>query len=187
MKKGVGKLIVGAIVLAGAGLVAPLVIIFAPLLTAESYLTLEAPGQGTFLVEEPVSLTLWYDHEAIYEGTTYQTGTVPSGWSFRLAGQSGDTAYELQTIQADLTKSGMHSESVAVGNFVDLEPGEYTLSIEGEGEPRIFSLQEAWFTGDFSKTFLYLGISGIFALLGVVLFITGLVQAVRKSPSAESA
>lgn len=188
MKKGVGKLITGALLLAGAGIVAPLLIFIIPLLTAPAFLTLEAPGSGTFEVDDaPITLTLWYDYSVVHNGKTYRTGDLPSGWSFELESVDSRTAYALKTVMGSMTKSGTKSESYAVGNFVDLPAGEYHFTVTGEGEPRIFTLQKAWLTGDFTQSLVYLGMAGVIALIGTLLFIIGLIQAVRKTPSPETA
>lgn len=111
---------------------------------------------------------------------------MPSGWSFEVKAVNSGESYKLQSVMGSMTRSGTNTESYAVGNFVDLPVGEYRLTVKGQGDSRIFTLQKAWFTGDFSQSFLYLGIIGIFALLGALLFVVGLIQAVRKTAPQET-
>lgn len=180
MKKGVFKVIFGGLMLLAGGIVGPLLVLLLPLFTTENLARLAAPGEVDFNLEEPVSLTLWYDQVIFFEGTRYDSGPLHSNWNFLLIEKSsGEKRYPRSAL--NMTKSYPDHEAVAIGSFQDVRPGEYTFRVSGEDDQRVFSLSTAPYDRKLRPMIISGGVSAFIALLGAGFLILGIIQLTRKS------
>jgi putative Mn2+ efflux pump MntP len=185
MKKGVKKIICGAIIFV-IGMLMPFAFII-PLFFQDSGTTFCTPGSVEIKVEKPGRYYLWNNYYTVFEGRSYSFDKqLPGGMTFSLVDKKNGSDVPMQT------GSGMSSESgsqkrASVGYFDLPEPGQYTLSVTGNKQARIFSFGKSLF----GNTIFMIGgmiIGFIFtfaaAIGALILIILGIIDLVRDTKSA---
>lgn len=145
----------------------------------ETLATLESPGIATIHVAQPGPVTLWHDHQTMFDGATVShPPELPSGFHFELIDPvSGPQPLTSSASNATMAMGG--TTRVAVGSFTVQAAGDYDVRIDGP-EPRVFSITEggsmAGLGGFFGGMFggVFGGLIGFGLLIaGVVVLLTG--------------
>ena len=119
-------------VLAAAGLVARLV------LTWEEGTQFLAPGRQA-LTLNPGEHVVWNDHVTVFEGRSYRSSkSLPDGVQVTVTGSGGASVVLRRASGA--TYKGFNTERVAVMKFDIARPGRYEIAIQGDFQPRVFSV-----------------------------------------------
>lgn len=98
-----------------------------------------APGSGTVEVAAPGDYIIWHEHRIFFAGRAYdQEPPLPEGMRLRVTDPAGrDVAVSAHGGAS--TKWGTE-ESVSVARFTAASPGRYTVSAEGDPEPRVLAV-----------------------------------------------
>lgn len=143
--------------------------------------TLESPGSATIHVGQPGPVTVWHDHQTMFEGHTIShPPELPSGFSFELIDPvSGPQS--LTNAKSNATMSAGGTSRVAVGSFTVQAAGDYDVRINGP-EPRVFSITEGGSMAGLGGFFggMFTGIIG--GLIGFGLLIAGVVVLLTGKP-----
>jgi len=119
-------------VLAAAGLIAWLV------LTWEEGTQFVAPGRQA-LELNPGEHVLWNDHVTVFEGRSYRSSKdLPDGVQVTVTGSDG-AGITLRRASGS-TYKGWSTERVSVMKFDIARPGRYEIAIQGNFQPRVFSV-----------------------------------------------
>ena len=126
----------GAMVLCGvltaAALVARLV------LTWEEGTQFLAPGRQA-LTLDPGEHVVWNDHVTVFEGRSYRSSKdLPDGVQITITDGSGASVALRRASGA--TYKGFNTERVAVMKFDIARPGRYEVAVQGDFQPRVFSV-----------------------------------------------
>ncbi len=186
MKKGMKKIGIGLLLMA-ATVVLPIAVItpvLMPELTGENEIVMRAPGEASLVASEAGRYFLWYNYRTVHDGRVYALGSeLPHGLEFTLTGQDTNSSVPLVG-KTGTTFSINGRDKTSVGYFEVIQPGTYTLRVQGDMEARIFSLDTAPEHSVFGRGFLYFCgtvIGGLLALAcgiaGFVLVISGVVEA----------
>jgi uncharacterized membrane protein len=81
---------------------------------------------------------VWNDHVTVFEGRSYQSSrTLPDGVRVAVTGSGGGIALRSAS---GATYKGSNTEQVAVMQFDVPQPGRYEIAVEGDFQPRVFSV-----------------------------------------------
>jgi uncharacterized membrane protein len=117
-------------VLAAAGLVARLVV------TWEDGTQFLAPGRAVLELRAG-NHVVWNDHVTVFEGRSFQSSrTLPDGVQVTV---TGGGAVALRSASG-ATYKGLNTERVAVWQFDIEQPGRYEIAVQGDFQPRVFSV-----------------------------------------------
>jgi uncharacterized membrane protein len=126
-----GALALGG-VLAAAGLVAWLVLTWAE---GTQFL---APGRQALTLDSGEHV-VWNDHVTVFEGRSYQSSKeLPDGVQVTVTG-SGGAGIALRRASGS-TYKGLSSARVSVMKFDIARPGRYEIAVQGDFQPRVFSV-----------------------------------------------
>jgi putative Mn2+ efflux pump MntP len=184
MKKGVKKIIGGGLLFA-IGVVLPFAFII-PIFFQEDDAILRAPGSVEITIDKPGRYYLWNNYSTVFEGRSYSFDKeLPNGLSFSLIEEDSSSTIPMKSDLSISSASGSEKKS-SIGYFKLMKPGQYTLSISGNTEERIFSFGESIF----GNVVLFIGRIMIGVLLAVaavvgalVLIVLGIIDLVRESNS----
>jgi uncharacterized membrane protein len=125
-----GALALGG-VFAAAGMVAWLVV------TWEDGTQFVAPGRHALMLK-PGNHVVWNDHLTVFGGRSYHSSKqLPDGVQFTVTGSGG--AVTLRRASGASYK-GLNNERVSVMQFDVAQPGRYEIAVQGDFEPRVFSV-----------------------------------------------
>jgi len=81
---------------------------------------------------------VWNDHVTVFEGRSYQSSrTLPGGVRVTVTGSGGGIALRSAS---GATYKGSNTERVAVMQFDIAQPGRYEVAVQGDFQPRVFSV-----------------------------------------------
>jgi uncharacterized membrane protein len=126
-----------------------------------------APGAAAVDVAQPGTYVLWHEHRTVFDGKTFDAeAQLPGGLQFRANAPDG-RRLDLRASNGSV-KSGS-AERVAVVEFVAPAPGRYRVAVQGQFEPRVFSISRSLLAPIFravggAVAALVFGIGGAIAL-----------------------
>jgi uncharacterized membrane protein len=130
---------VAAVAVALAGIVAAIAIGFGVYRAYERPVQFLAPGRCEIDAAKPGPYTIWLEYRTVFENRTWDISErMPGGARFRITGPDGSLS-NVRASGGGSWKSG-ETERVSVGGFTATLPGRYTVSVEGEFEPRVLSV-----------------------------------------------
>lgn len=119
-------------VLAGAALVARLV------LTWEEGTQFLAPGRQALTLNAG-EYVVWNDHVTVFEGRSYRSSKdLPDGVHVSVMDSGGASVVLRRASGASYR--GLNTERVAVMQFDAARPGRYEIAVQGNFQPRVFSV-----------------------------------------------
>ncbi len=185
MKKGVKKLIGGGILFV-AGMILPFLFIV-PLFFQNDDITFRVPGSVEIYIEEPGRYYLWNNYSTVFESRSYSFDKeLPHGLSFSLIEKDSGSTIPMKSDSSISSESGNQKKS-AIGYYELANPGEYTLSVSGNTENRVFSFGKSFF----GKGILFFGgmilgmVLAFAAAIGALLLIIfGIIDLVNESKTA---
>jgi uncharacterized membrane protein len=96
-----------------------------------------APGRHT-LTLKPGNHVVWNDHLTVFEGRSYRSSReLPDGVRITVTGSGG--AVTLRRASGASYK-GLNNERVSVMQFDIAQPGRYEIAVQGDFQPRVFSV-----------------------------------------------
>ena len=179
MKKWSKQLVLGGILFVLGGMVIPSVlgvIIFMHAYNSKPLTQFAIPGHATVSVKEAGRYYLWNDYQTIFEGKTYSCSEdFPGGIEISLFENNTGIVVDFIPDQSISSSCGKACKN-SIGYFDVDEPANYVLTVDGNTETRICSLDKAFFT--LKKVLIFLtcfvfemsiGITGfVFIVLGVI-------------------
>jgi hypothetical protein len=185
MKKGVKKIIGGGILFV-AGMILPFVFIV-PLFFQNDDITFRVPGSSEISIEDPGRYYLWNNYSTVFEDRSYSFDKeLPHGLSFSLIEKDSGSTILMKCDSSTSSESG-NQKKISIGYYELANPGQYTLSVSGNTENRVFSFGKSFF----GKGLLFFGgmILGMVlafaaAICALVLVILGIIDLVRESDTA---
>lgn len=186
MKKGVGKIILGASIFV-LSIILPVIIIVTMLIANDKGTKFQAPGSIEVNVEEVGKYSLSNNFATIYQGKSYSTSEdLPSGMTFILVNKNTGENVPMQTGLKSTTTSGS-DKSASVGNFEITAPGKYVLTVSGNKQPRVFSFGKsqplAFYGFILIGSFILVPLSFVAGLLLVIFGIINLVKGAQTTPT----
>lgn len=186
MKKGVKKIIGGGIIFT-AGLALPFVILI-PLFFQGDAITFRVPGSIELTIEEPGQYYLWHNYNTVFEGQSYSfSKELPHGLSFALVEKNSGLSVPIQSDLSLSTESGSQ-KNTSIGYYELTHPGQYTLSVTGNTDDRVFSFKKSIFENGllfFGGAILGMILAFVAGIGALVLIIFGIIDLVRESKSAK--
>ena len=176
MKPGLKRLIAGILLLALAVIVPTAMIVRTVMLIGSApEERFEIPGSVEFEAQEAGRYYLWHQYETLYNGITYNDPTgLAEGLKIEVTNGKGDALEFIGS--GTMTSSGSSGTKRSVG-YVELNgPDTLKFTVAGECPPIIFSVSEFHLYDILRSIFLGLAMAGLCALLGVILFIWGLIR-----------
>ena len=137
-----------------------------------------APGEIKINITKEGTYYLWNDYETEFNSKTYKSPeTLPDNITYSLTDATGKKVDDI-TEDSSESQTVWNTKRASVG-YYDLTPGEYTLSISGLDETRIFS-----FGRNTTEEMLpYIGIGILAAMLStpiaLIIIVIGIVLMVR--------
>ncbi len=126
-----GALALGG-VLAAAGLIAWLVLAW------EEGVQFLAPGRQALTLDSGEHV-VWNDHATVFEGRSYRSSKdLPDGVQVTIT-DSGGAGIALRRASGS-TYKGLSTERVSVMKFDIARPGRYEIAVQGDFQPRVFSV-----------------------------------------------
>jgi hypothetical protein len=130
---------VAAVAVALAGFVAAIAIGVGFYRTYEKPGHFLVPGRYEIEVAKPGPYAIWLEYRTVFKDRTWDVPErMPGGASFRVTGPDG-RVLNVRASGGSSWKSG-DVERVSVAGFMAALPGRYTVSVEGEFEPRVLSV-----------------------------------------------
>lgn len=172
-----GYFVAAALALAGIAASALLVIHIVTQIDGDARFL--APGSHALTVEKPGTQVIWNDYRTVFEGRSYDLPErLPDGLRIRVTEAATGKAVDVAPSRSASSKTS-EAERVSIASFEAEAPGRYTITIEGDFPPRVFSVGPS----------IVLKILGtIFAAIGLVVlgFAAGLALAIwtflRRNP-----
>ena len=133
-----GYFAAGAIVIAGIAAAVALVFqLMSVIGDAQQFL---APGKHAFVVEHPGKHVVWNDHRTVFQGRTYDLPErLPDGLRILVTESASNKSLEVSSSRGASSKTA-EAERVSIASFEAPAPGRYEISVEGNFEPRVFSV-----------------------------------------------
>ena len=182
MKKGVKKIIGGGILFV-IGMILPFAFII-PLVFQTDDITFRAPGSVDVIIEKPGRYYLYNNYSTVFEGRSYSFAEeLPHGLSFSLIEKESGASVPMNSDLSISSEAGSQLKS-SIGYFKLIRPGQYTLTVSGNMEDRIFSFGESFFGHRFKNMILGMLVAFAAAITALVLIVLGIVDLVRESKSA---
>jgi hypothetical protein len=140
----------------------------------------KAPGSREFAISRPGKYVLWHETETVFDGQTYSSsGNLPPGLRVELLDLDTQTNIPLTPDQSTTMSSGATSRR-SFGDFDNLTPGRYRITVSGQFPDQIFYFRES-LTRRFGIVLKAMRLTALIwlAALGVAMFIF-----VRRSVAA---
>jgi len=133
-----GYFAAGAIVI--AGIVAAVALVIHLVSVIDEGQQFLAPGKLAFDVEHPGKHLVWNDHRTVFQGRTYDVPEqLPDGLRIRVTEIASGSPLEVRSSRGASSKTG-EAERVSIASFKVTAPGRYEIAVEGDFEPRVFSV-----------------------------------------------
>lgn len=128
-----------AVALAVGGVVACAVIIVLFVIRLDGGTRFVAPGSHAITVEKAGKQVIWNDYRTVFEGRNYSAPEqLPDGLHIRVTAAATGKDVDIEPDRGASSKTSA-AERVSVASF-DAVPGRYTITIEGNFPPRVFSV-----------------------------------------------
>jgi len=186
MKKGLGKVILGVILMVTAAVIVitAAVSIFGQLWKTEK--TFAGPGTVEVTIREPGKYYLWNSYRITFENKSYnQSKSMPEGTVAGLKNNESGQVIGFNPNRAFSLSSGDEAR-VSIGYFDIQRTGKYDLTVAGFAETRIFSWGKSEGSNIVSTAISIIGIDMILTTGAVILIIVGLRQMIRKKSMTET-
>ena len=193
MKKGIGKIILGVAIFV-ASIILPAIIIVSMVMARVETTKFKAPGSMQVNIEASGKYSLSNNFTTIYQGKSYSySAELPDGMNFSLTNNNTGKSVPMQTGFSSTTTSG-NEKSKSIGYFEVTTPGQYTVSVTGNKQPRIFSFGKnqplVVYGFILIGAFLLVPISFVVGIILVIFGILNLVKGnnpqTRTAPPAQS-
>jgi uncharacterized membrane protein len=128
-----------AVALAVGGVVACAVIIVWFVARLDGGARFVAPGSHAFRVEKAGKQVIWNDYRTVFEGRSYSASEqLPDGLHIRVTEAASGKDIDIESDRGASSKTSA-AERVSIASF-EAVPGRYTITIEGNFPPRVFSV-----------------------------------------------
>lgn len=185
MKTGTKRILSGIAFLAVAFVAIPAFVIIPLVQQSADPHRFRVPGSTRIETDAPGRYYLWHEHEAVYQGKTYnKSEDLPGGLEITIRKENGER----------LEFSGASSLSVSSGTnakksigYVEVEaPAELVIDVSGGEETRIFSISRFRILRFLALLFGGLAATGLFFCAGLVFIVWGIVTLQKRSGPAKT-
>jgi len=173
-------MIVGGVLIALASVVIPMAAIFLAIFLTPEPQQFQAPGETVVAVEKPGRFVLWHHENAMIDGRISHHSELPDGMQITFTDNSGTLLVAKPDRSTTVNGKGGTRRSVAtvevpVGGLLRIE-------VTGNSEPVVLSVTESMI-GHFFTGFAIGGLACLITgIVGLVLFIKGIVT-IFRTPS----
>src|SRR5689334_2312097 len=99
-----------------------------------------APGSYAITVQKAGKQIIWNDYRTVFEGRAYdQPEQLPNGLSIRVTEAATGKDVDIVASRGASSKTS-EADRVSIATFEAEKPGRYTIRIEGDFPPRVFSV-----------------------------------------------
>jgi uncharacterized membrane protein len=103
-----------------------------------------APGSHAITVEKPGTQIIWNDYRTVFEGRSFDLSErLPDGLTIRVTEAATGKDLDIAPKRNASSKTP-EADRVSVASFEAARPGRYTIAIEGDFPPRVFSVGPAF-------------------------------------------
>ncbi len=185
MKKGIGKIVFGSLLM-----VLPVVLLILGFVWAFGVRQSDrpkfvAPGSLEITVSEPGRYYLWHDHATVHEGIVYNQSTeITHGASIEIFDASG-RLYEFFADDSISISSGNHSRG-SIG-YIDVdEPVDLSISVSGRFENQVWSFSPSSIGKILGAILGGVLLTVVAGVAGLIVLILGIVQYSRSRKEAKT-